>query len=73
MLHRRLNFFFLNIGHLYDHLFVLIFATVAALSLSKNWGLTYDELIPYATPGFIALAYALSQLACLQINGADKA
>ena len=54
MLHRRLNFFFLNIGHLYDHLFVLIFATVAALSLSENWGLTYDELIPYATPGFVA-------------------
>ena len=54
MPHRRLNFFFLNIGHLYDHLFVLIFATVAALSLSKNWGLTYDELIPYATPGFVA-------------------
>ncbi len=50
----RLNFFFLNIGHLYDHLFVLIFATVAALSLSKNWGLSYGELIPYATPGFIA-------------------
>ncbi len=54
MPHRRLNFFFLNIGHLYDHLFVLIFATVAALSLSENWGLTYDELIPYATPGFVA-------------------
>ncbi len=50
----RLNFFFLNIGHLYDHLFVLIFATVAALSLSENWGLSYGELIPYATPGFVA-------------------
>jgi len=50
----RLNFFFLNIGHLYDHLFVLIFATVAALSLSQNWGLSYGELIPYATPGFVA-------------------
>jgi len=54
MQHSRLNFFFLNIGHLYDHLFVLIFATVAALSLSQNWGLSYGELIPYATPGFIA-------------------
>lgn len=50
----KLNFFFLNIGHLYDHLFVLIFATVAALVLSQNWGLSYGELIPYATPGFIA-------------------
>ncbi len=49
----RLSFLFMNIGHFLDHLFVLIFAT-AALRLSSEWGLSYAELIPYATPGFIA-------------------
>ncbi len=50
----KLNFLFLNIGHLYDHYFVLIFATVAALTLAGEWNLSYAALIPYATPGFIA-------------------
>jgi MFS family permease len=50
----RIHFLFLNVGHFYDHLFVLIFATVAALTLARDWGMTYAELIPYATPGFIA-------------------
>jgi len=50
----KLNFFFLNVGHFLDHFFMLIFATAAALTLSKEWGLSYAELIPYATPGFIA-------------------
>jgi MFS family permease len=53
-MHDRKHFLFLNIGHFLDHLFTLIFATVAALVLSKEWGLSYSELIPYATPGFIA-------------------
>jgi len=42
-------------GHFFGHLFMLIFATVAALSLTQTWGMTYSELIPYATPGFIAI------------------
>jgi MFS family permease len=50
----RIHFLFLNIGHFYDHLFMLVFATVAALSLSHEWGMSYAELIPYATPGFVA-------------------
>jgi len=50
----RIHFVFLNIGHFYDHLFMLIFATVAALALSQEWGMSYAELIPYATPGFVA-------------------
>jgi len=33
---------------------MLIFATAAALSLSGEWGLSYAQLIPFATPGFIA-------------------
>ena len=50
----QINFVFLNVGHFLDHLFILIFATVAALRLSTEWGMSYAALIPYATPGFIA-------------------
>ena len=50
----QINFLFLNVGHFLDHLFMLIFATAAALQLSSQWGMSYAELIPYATPGFIA-------------------
>ena len=50
----RIHFAFLNLGHLYDHLFMLVFATAAALSLAQEWGMSYAELIPYATPGFVA-------------------
>lgn len=52
----RLHFLFLNLGHFLDHLFMLIFSSVAALVLVHEWGLSYSELIPYATPGFIAFA-----------------
>lgn len=50
------EFLFLNIGHFLDHLFMLVFATAAALILTREWGMSYAELIPYATPGFIAFA-----------------
>ena len=50
----RLSFLFLNVGHFLDHLFMLIFATVAALRLAGEWGMSYAALIPYATPGFVA-------------------
>lgn len=44
----------LNVGHFLDHFFLLIFATVAALVLAEEWGMTYAALIPYATPGLVA-------------------
>jgi MFS family permease len=50
----RVLFLLLNIGHLLDHLFTLIFATVAALTLSREWGFGYADLLRYATPGFLA-------------------
>ena len=50
----RTYFLLLNIGHFLDHLFMLIFATVAALALYREWGLSYGELLAYATPGFFA-------------------
>ena len=54
MSRERLQFLFLNAGHFLDHLFMLIFATVAAVRLGDEWGMSYAALIRYATPGFIA-------------------
>jgi len=50
----RLHFLLLNVGHFLDHLFMLVFASVAALVLYRDWGISYAELLVYATPGFIA-------------------
>ncbi len=54
MTKKRLFFLLLNLGHFLDHLFMLIFATVAALALHKEWGVSYGDLLHFATPGFIA-------------------
>lgn len=51
---KRINFLFLNVGHFYDHFFVLTFATAAALTLINDWNISYGQLITFATPGFIA-------------------
>lgn len=50
----QLHFLLLNMGHFLDHLFTLIFATVAALALIEEWGIGYAELLVYAAPGFFA-------------------
>src|SRR5262249_54772963 len=50
----RLHFLLLNVGHFLDHLFTLIFATAAALALTREWGVGYRDLLLYATPGFFA-------------------
>ena len=50
----QIKFLYLNLGHFLDHLFMLVFATVAALALHREWGLGYGELLAYATPGFFA-------------------
>jgi MFS family permease len=54
MQRHQVRFLYLNLGHFLDHLFMLVFASVAALRLNSEWGMSYAELIPYATPGFIA-------------------
>lgn len=54
MTRARAHFLFLNVGHLLDHLVMLVFASVAALALSREWGMAYADLIAYAMPGFIA-------------------
>jgi MFS family permease len=51
-------FLLLNVGHFLDHYFMLIFASVAALALGSEWGLSYAELLPYGAPGFAAFALA---------------
>lgn len=50
----RIYFLLLNVGHFLDHFFTLIFATVAALALHREWAVGYGELLVYATPGFFA-------------------
>ena len=64
MTREKTNFFFLNLGHFFDHFLILIFATVAVAlavdrridipGITNDWGLTYSEFIPFATAGFIA-------------------
>ena len=53
MSHDRAYFSLLNAGHFLDHLFMLIFASVAALALYQEWQISYAALLAYATPGFI--------------------
>ena len=48
----RLHFLFLNIGHFLDHLFMLIFATVAALVLMQRVGPLLCGADPLCDPGF---------------------
>ena len=38
----RREFFFLNLGHFYDHLFILIYAAVAALVLPAAFDMSYS-------------------------------
>ncbi|MEH6494181.1 MAG: MFS transporter [Pseudomonas marincola] len=50
----KLYFLMLSFGHFLDHFLTLIFATVAALTLYRDWGVSYADLLIYATPGFFA-------------------
>ena len=53
----RAYFLLLNMGHFLDHLFTLIFATIAALVLHRQWGISYAALLAYATPGFLSFGF----------------
>jgi len=44
---------FVNLAHFLDHYAMLIFAA-AVVVMAPLFGMTYSELLPYATPGFIA-------------------
>jgi MFS family permease len=50
---------FINLGHLLDHLVMLVFPTVV-LALGREWNLAYADMIKLATGGFIAFgAFAI--------------
>ena len=50
---------FINLGHLLDHLVMLVFPTVV-IALGREWGRPYSELLPLAVGGFIAFgAFAI--------------
>ena len=42
---------FINVGHTYAHLFMLLYPTVV-LALEGTWGLSYAELLPLGVAGF---------------------
>lgn len=44
---------YVNVGHFIDHYAMLIFAA-AVIVMGPTMGMTYSEMLPYATPGFIA-------------------
>src|ERR1700721_956744 len=44
---------FVNAGHFIDHYSMLIFAA-AGIIMGPALGMAYSELLPYATPGFVA-------------------
>src|SRR3981081_4266601 len=45
---------FVNAAHFIDHYAMLIFAA-AVIVMGPALGMAYSELLPYATPGFVAL------------------
>ena len=50
---------FINLGHLLDHLVMLVFPTVV-IALGRQWDRPYSELLPLALGGFIAFgAFAI--------------
>ncbi|MDA0231746.1 MAG: MFS transporter [Proteobacteria bacterium] len=52
---RRIGFFFLNLGHGYDHLFMMLYPTVV-LGLEIQFDRPYSEMLTLSLPGFIAFA-----------------
>jgi MFS family permease len=49
---RRVSDVFLNVGHAFDHLFMLIFPTVV-LAMAPEFGKSYSELLPLSLGGFV--------------------
>jgi MFS family permease len=59
MTDRRFLVPFINLGHLLDHLVMLVFPTVV-IALGREWDRPYSELLPLALGGFIAFgAFAI--------------
>ena len=45
---------FLNLGHLLDHLAMLVFPT-AVVAIGREWGRPYSELLPLALREIVAI------------------
>jgi MFS family permease len=59
MTDRRFLVPFINLGHLLDHLVMLVFPTVV-IALGREWDQPYSQLLPLALGGFIAFgAFAI--------------
>ena len=59
MTNRRFLVPFINLGHLLDHLVMLVFPTVV-IALGREWDMPYSQLLPLALGGFIAFgAFAI--------------
>ena len=56
---------FVNVGHTYAHLFMLLYPTVV-LALEGTWGLGYAELLPLGVAGYFPVRHrrAAGRLAC---------
>ncbi|ABR90881.1 transporter of the MFS superfamily [Janthinobacterium sp. Marseille] len=53
MNHPRTVIAYINLAHFIDHYAMLVFAA-AVIVIAPVFGMTYGELLPYATPGFVA-------------------
>ncbi len=53
MSHRSATSVLLNLGHAFDHLFLLIFAS-AVSSIAAGWHMAWPDLMPYSTGAFVA-------------------
>lgn len=53
MSHSKQIVAYINIAHFIDHYAMLIFAA-AVIVIAPTFNMTYGQLLPYATPGFIA-------------------
>lgn len=48
-----LRILFLNLGHFFDHMFMLLFTTVV-IALESEFGASYGTLLAFSTAGFVA-------------------
>src|SRR5882757_3481046 len=58
---------FVNAAHFIDHYAMLIFAA-AVIIMGPAFGMAYSELLPYATPGFVAFVETPLQLGAVLLS-----
>ena len=63
---------FVNAAHFIDHYSMLIFAA-AVIVMGPALGMSYSELLPYATPGFVAFGAGSLSSAELFLREAGRA